>query len=255
MKLLTNSRSLLTTALTSSLLLAGVWAAAESGSDTLAAIDRNTNLLDNDVSMVSTMITESTTDGVEKNIVRMFRRDRDDTFLILFQEPENIRGQGYLQIDETLWFYDPESRKFTHTSIKDSFKDSDANNSDFGSSTWAIDYRVTGSEAAKLGSFSTHVLTLAATSDEVTYPSMKIWVNDSPLLVLKAEAYSLSGRLMRTSYFPSYTKAGDAYMATKMIFVDEVVSGDKTTLTFDQVSTIDLDDSVFTKAYVERVNK
>jgi hypothetical protein len=60
---------------------------------------------------------------------------------------------------------------------------------------------------------------------------------------------------MRTSYFPSYTKAGDAYMATKMIFVDEVVSGDKTTLTFDQVSTIDLDDSVFTKAYVERVNK
>ena len=102
MKLLTNSRSLLTTALTSSLLLAGVWAAAESGSDTLAAIDRNTNLLDNDVSMVSTMITESTNDGVEKNIVRMFRRDRDDTFLILFQEPENIRGQGYLQIDETL---------------------------------------------------------------------------------------------------------------------------------------------------------
>ena len=44
-------------------------------------------------------------------------------------------------------------------------------------------------------------------------------------------------------------------MATKMIFVDEVVSGDKTTLTFDQVSTVDLDDSVFTKAYVERVNK
>jgi len=246
---------MITSVLATTLLLSGTLAAADSGNEVLAAVDKNTNLLDSDISMIATMITESEADGVEKNIVRMFRRDRDDKFLILFQEPENIRGQGYLQVDETLYFYDPESRKFTHTSIKDSFKDSDANNSDFGSSTWAADYRVTSSEPATLGKFSTHMLTLEATSDEVTYPSMTIWVNDSPQLVLKAESFSLSERLMRTSYYPSYTQTGNAFFATKMIFVDEVVSGDKTTLTFDQVNAGDLEDSVFTKAYVERVNK
>jgi outer membrane lipoprotein-sorting protein len=221
----------------------------------LSKIDNNTNLLGQDLSMVATMITESEQDGVEKNVVRMFRRDEGDQFLILFQEPENMKGQGYLQVDETLWFYDPESRKFTHTSMKDSFNDSDANNSDFGTSNLAEDYKIVSSTPGQLGKFTVNVLELTANHDEVTYPSMTLWVNDSPALVLKSESYSLSNRLMRTSYYPSYTQAGNTYVASKMIFVDEVVEGDKTTVTFDKVSTGQLSDDVFTKAYVERVNK
>jgi hypothetical protein len=31
-------------------------------------------------------------------------------------EPESQLGQGYLKVDDNLWFYDPESRKFSHSS-------------------------------------------------------------------------------------------------------------------------------------------
>jgi outer membrane lipoprotein-sorting protein len=221
----------------------------------LAKIDSNTNMEDYDLSMVATMITESAEDGVDKNVVRMFRRDEGDKFLILFQEPENQRGQGYLQVDDTLWFYDPESRKFTHTSMKDSFNDSDANNSDFGAPSWEEDYTVVSQTEDTLGKYSVYVVELEANNDEVTYPTMKLWVNQNPSLILKSEEYSLSGRLMRTSYYPNYTRAGNGFMPTQMIFVDEVVKGDKTTVKFDKISTGDLSDDVFTKSYVERVNK
>lgn len=229
-------------------------AMAFASNDLLQEIDQNSNLTGYDLSMVATMVTESSSDGVSKNVVRMFRRDSEDKFLLLFQEPENQKGQGYLQVDETLWFYDPESRKFTHTSIKDSFGDTNANNSDFGASTWAEDYTVVKSETGTLGQFSVNILDLVATHNEVTYPTMRIWVNQQPALVLKAESFSLSGRLMRTTYFPSYAQAGDAFIANKMIFVDEVVEGNKTTLQLDRISTVQLGSDVFTKAYVERVN-
>jgi outer membrane lipoprotein-sorting protein len=248
--LISNSSKII--ALSAVTLIAG---GALANDSVLAQIDSNTNMEDHDLSMVATMITESAEDGVDKNVVRMFRRDDDDKFLILFQEPENQRGQGYLQVEETLWFYDPESRKFTHTSMKDSFDDSDANNSDFGAASWEEDYKVVSSEEGQLGKFSVFIMELEAKNDEVTYPTMKIWVNQSPALVLKSEEYSLSGRLMRTSYYPNYTKAADGFMPTQMIFVDEVVKGDKTTVTFDKISTGDLGDDVFTKSYVERVNK
>jgi hypothetical protein len=52
-------------------------------------------------------------------------------FLILIQLPEASKGQGYLKEDDNVWMYDPTSRKFTHSSIKQNLQDSEAKNSDF----------------------------------------------------------------------------------------------------------------------------
>jgi len=61
--------------------------------------------------------------------------------------------------------------------------------------------------------------------------------------------------LLRTSYFPSYTQIGDKFIANKMIFVDGLVEGKSTTITYDNISASDIPDNVFTKAYIERVNR
>jgi hypothetical protein len=96
---------------------------------------------------------------------------------------------------------------------------------------------------------------MEATHSEVTYPTQKMWVTRNSLLVLKTEDYSATGRLMRTSLFPSYAKVGDKFLATKMIFTDELIEGKKTQITMTDLSTSPLPDSIFTKAYVERVNR
>ena len=36
-----------------------------------------------------------------------FRRSQDQKFMILFTKPKSSAGQGYLRIDQNLWFYDP----------------------------------------------------------------------------------------------------------------------------------------------------
>jgi hypothetical protein len=97
------------------------------------------------------MISEDPEEGVDRSTFRMFRRDAKDEFLILFEAPETKIGQGYLKIGDNLWFYDPESRKFNHSSLKDSFDSSDARNSDFSRSSYSEDYRVARAESGTLG--------------------------------------------------------------------------------------------------------
>lgn len=236
-------------------LLLPVMAAAGEGDEMLSRIDGNTRLADKDFSASITMIEENPDGSVERNAAKMFRRDRVDAFVLLIELPKDEKGQGYLQVADTLWFYDPESRKFSHTAARESIQDSDANNSDFGSASYAADYRVTAAREGTLGQYQVQILELEARHDEVAYPNKTIWVNQEPALVLKAEDYSLSGRLLRTSYYPGYTQSGDYYNPTTMIFVDALVEGSKTTVTFDEVSTQPLPDSVFTKAYIEQANR
>ena len=226
----------------------------DDGQKMLKTIDKMSNFSGTDFSALMSMITEDPEDGLEKTIVQQFRSDDDDKFLMLLNEPVVKKGQGYLMIDDNLWFYDPESRKFSHTSLHDQFNGSDANNSDFNSSSAADDYKVTSVDEGKLGKYEVYILKIEAVNNEVTYPTQKLWVTRAGTLTLKTEDYSAGGRLMRSSYYPTYAKAGTNYIPTKMIFVDELIKGKKTTITISDISTKDLPDTIFTKSYVERVN-
>ncbi|RPJ08479.1 MAG: hypothetical protein EHM28_04165 [Spirochaetaceae bacterium] len=84
----------------------------------LESIDSQANFNNRDFSSRMTMIREDPETGIEKTVSRQFRRDRNDSFVILIEEPEVKRGQGYLRVSDNLWFYDPESRIFTHSSMK-----------------------------------------------------------------------------------------------------------------------------------------
>ncbi len=208
-----------------------------------------------DVTATATLEQRDPQDGDETSTVRMFRRDADDTFLMLFERPATQLGQGYLNIADGLWFYDPESRQFTYTSLEESFGSTDARNSDFETSNLAEDYDVVASESGTLGNFDVWILDLEATNNEVAYPYRKIWVSKDPNLVLKSEDYSLSKRLLRTAYYPSYAKTGERYLADKQLYVDALTGGKQTQVTLTDISTAEIPDNVFTKAYVERVNR
>lgn len=221
----------------------------------LEQIDENLTQASTDFSAVMTLVAEDPDEGIDRRKARIFRRDRDGAFVLLVLEPAVNRGQGYLQVDDSLWFYDPESRSFSYSSRSESFQGSDARVSDFESSTLAEEYVITSAEEGTLGAYEVYILAMQATTNEVTYPYLTMWVTRDEKLILKSEDYSVTQRLLRTSYFPRYTRAGDAYIATQAIFVDELVEGKKTTITFTDISTAALPDSVFTKSYVERVSR
>jgi outer membrane lipoprotein-sorting protein len=226
----------------------------QEGTEILKIIDGQSNFEGSDFSATLSMLSEDPEDGIDKTVVYQFRDDDEDKFLLLIKEPTINKGQGYLLIDDNLWFYDPDSRKFSHTSMKEQFNDSDANNSDFTSSSLVEDYEVVGVEEGKLGNYEVNILSLEAVNNEVTYPYQKIYVAKNSNVILKKEEFSKSNTLLRSSYYTKYKLVDGNYIATYMIFQDELVEGKKTTIQISNISTDDLPSSVFTKSYIERVN-
>ncbi len=221
----------------------------------LAAIDGQLNFPDHDFAAKMRMESDDPEKGKDVKLAQTFRRDGNDSFLILFLEPESQLGQGYLRVDENLWFYDPESRKFNRTSMKENLQGTDAKNSDFGTSSLSTDYAVSSWAEGKLGAYDVWIVELKATNDEATYAFKKISVAKKGGLLLKSEDYSLSKRLLRTAYYTSYVQSGASYVADVVLYVDALVKGKKTRITMTEISVAPLPDTVFTKAYVERVNR
>jgi len=198
-------------------------------------------------------------EGTSRTVFVMFRRDDTDTYTILIQEPSQDRGKGYLKQGETLSLYDPVARRFTTVSASDRFEGTGARNSDFTQSTLADDFRIVGHTTEQLGAYATDVYDLEAIHDDVTFPRMRIWVDENDL-VRKAEDYSLSGRHMRTTAIPNYRQVDDRYVPVRIVIQDELrgrqVDGrfqnQRTLIEVAKPSFQELPEMVFTRAFLER---
>ena len=246
------------TILLTSLVVALFGAAASRADPDLPAILKRIDTVTNfttDFTGVYTAYVESPGESPLTMQARMFRRDAEGKFVILVSAPSAQKGQGYLEVDNNLWFYDPTSRLFTHSSLKENWQSSDAMNSDFYRTNYARDYSVESWKEDTLGMHAVYVLELKGNNAEVTYPWKRIWVRKDTGLILKSEDYSLSKWLMRSAYYPTYTQIGNQFVATKMLFVDELNKGHKTQLTLAEPSTQPVPNTTFTKAYIESMSR
>ena len=185
----------------------------------LASVDALVTFDQSDFSAEYRILQSKPGEGTTATTAAIFRRDKSQRYLILILEPKSDKGKGYLKIDQGLWLYDPKDRKFEFTSSKERFQNSNARNSDFTHSSFATDYRVTGSRQDKLGAYACWVLDLKATSAEVAFPVTKLWIGEDNL-VRKTEDYSLSGQLLRTTAIPSYQRVGSRYVPNQVTIVD-----------------------------------
>jgi hypothetical protein len=235
---------------------------AETDQELLANVDSLVSYFDTDFSAEYTILQDKPGQGVSKTVAGVFRRDTNETFLIVIMEPLISKGQGYLKQDNTIWFYDPESRRFNTTTNAERFQNTNARNSDFTRSTLSRDYRVLSGESVTLGRFECRLLTLEAITSDVTYPRMKVWISNDGLL-RKSEDYSLSGELLRTSAIPDYHRIGTRYVPKQILFVDAlrgaVVKGkfenEKTQISIAKPSFGKVADYIFSKTFLESVNK
>jgi outer membrane lipoprotein-sorting protein len=237
-----------------------LWALSDE--DLLKKVDALASFPDTDFSAEYTIVQEKPGQARSTTVAGVFRRDSKETYVIVIMQPAVSRGQGYLKQGNTLWIYDPESRRFNSTSSADRFQNTNARNSDFTCSTLSLDYRITGGEDAVLGRFKCRVLALESRGGGVAYPRMKVWVSEDGL-IRKSEDYSLSGQLLRTSAFPDYYRIGSRYVPKQILFVDAlrgaVIDGkfinEKTQITISRPSFEKVADSVYSKTFLETVNK
>lgn len=228
-------------------------AAAPDFTAILRNIDSMQDFGKQDYSAVYNIVSEKPDQNPSTTQIKIFRRDQDNQIVILIQKPDKQKGQGYLKIDDNVWFYDPESGNFSHSTMKETINNTDAKNSDFKRYTFADDYTIVKSDEGKLGAYDVWILTLQAKNNEVSYQKVRLTVRKDKPLPLKEEDYSVSDRLMRTIYFlPTYVQVGDKLIPAKIKMVDEISKGNQSVLTISDVAVGKLPDSTFTKAFLER---
>jgi outer membrane lipoprotein-sorting protein len=237
-----------------------LWAIPDS--ELLKKVDSLASYFGTDFSAQYTIVQNKPGGKPVTTVAGVFRRDSQETYVIVVMQPSISRGQGYLKQGQTVWFYDPESRRFNSSSNQDRFQNTNARNSDFTRSTLSEDYRVVAGEDVRLGQYNCRVLTLEAATKEISYPKMKIWVDEQGLL-RKTEDYSLSGQLLRTSAIPEYTQISGRYVPAKILLVDALrgatINGrfvhEETQITITKPSFEKVPDSVFSKTFLEQVNR
>jgi len=232
-----------------------------SDQELLAKVDSLVSYYDTDFQAEYTIVQDKPGQSRSITVAGVFRRDSKEQYVIVIMQPAISKGQGYLKEGKTLWFYDPESRRFNTTSSSDRFQNTNARNSDFTRSTLALDYRVVSGENVDLGRFKCRLLTLEAVTTDVTYPKMKVWISEDNLL-RKSEDYSLSGQLLRTSAIPDYYNLNGRFVPKQILFVETlkgaVINGtfvnEKTQITISKPSFVKVADSVFSKTFLENVS-
>jgi len=230
----------------------GAFAASPDFKAMLTSIDELQTFNKQDFSAVYDIVSEKPGENPSTTQVKIFRRDDHDQIVILLQKPEKQKGQGYLKIDDNVWFYDPESGNYSHSTMKENINGSQAKNSDFKKYTFAEDFNIEKTEEGKLGSFETWILTLKAKNDEVSYQKIRLTVRKDKPLPLKEEDFSVSGRPMRTTfYLPTYVQAGTKLVPAKIKMVDEVNKGTQSVLTISDVYVGKLEDKYFQKTFLE----
>jgi outer membrane lipoprotein-sorting protein len=235
---------------------------ANSDQELLAKVDSLVSYFNVDFQAEYTIVQDKPGQSRSTTVAGIFRRDSKEQYVIVIMQPLISKGQGYLKEGKTLWFYDPQSRRFNTTSSADRFQNTNARNSDFTRSTLAEDYKAVKGEDVTLGRFKCRLLTLEALTTDVTYPRMKVWISEDNLL-RKSEDYSLSWQLLRTSAIPDYHNIGGRFVPKQILLVEElkgaVINGnfvnEKTQITINRPSFGRVADSVFTKTFLETVNQ
>jgi len=189
--------------------------------------------------------------------VVFYRRDADDKLMILFTKPKNEAGKGYLRVDKNLFLYDPTVGKWERRTERERIGGTNSNRADFDESRLAEEYTPKFVALEKLGKFEVTHMTLAAKDGvDVASPTVELFVGAEGN-ILKREDKALSGKLLRTTYYPKWnklfseSKKADVYIPSEIRIFDEVEKGNKTLIQIRETDLSALDANLFTKAWLE----
>jgi outer membrane lipoprotein-sorting protein len=187
-----------------------------------------------------------------------FRRSQDQKFMILFTKPKSSAGQGYLRIDQNLWFYDPSVGKWERRTERERIGGTNSRRSDFDESRLAEEYEPSDEGEEKLGAYTAYKLLLKGKPGlDLAFPMIRIWIDKDSKNILKRQEYALSGRLLRTSYYPKWKKVyseskhSEVWYPQEIRFYDEVEKANSTLILIRAVDLHPLEPNLFTKAWLE----
>lgn len=200
-------------------------------------------------------VTVRSRSGDEELLPRVYRVSSkgNENTIVQTLEPAVERGQNMLMRGRDLWIFLPSVSQPVRLSLSQRLTGQVANG-DLARANFSGDYTPTIVGSEKIDGVAYTVLDLAAAQRGVTYPKVKYWVRASDAHPLKAEFYSVSGRLLKTCTYEDYKPLGGRTRPTKLVMTDALKAGDVSVLTYSELKLVDLPDRFFTKDYMKRLD-
>ncbi|WP_300671397.1 outer membrane lipoprotein-sorting protein [Desulfoluna sp.] len=217
--------------------------------------------VDHDFSAKMVMVEEKAGQGKKKHELVYYRRDSDDSFLLVATYPSTKKGNGYLRVGDNFWVYRRNTRSFQHVNRDESVSGTNMKLETFEKKKLTELYRSDKTKNGRdliykdrLGDIPVYKFILYAKVKDVAYPKQIMWVRRDNFLPLKIEYFSVSGTHMLTSLYLKYTKIKGRYFWIKLLNIDEFEKGNKTVADISGISLAPLDDVIFTKPYLENLS-
>jgi hypothetical protein len=190
------------------------------------------------------------------------RRSADHRFVMLFTKPKAVAGQGYLRIDRNLWFFDPSVGRWERRTEREHVGGTISRRSDFDEWHLVDEYDSEDGGSQMVGQRPARRLILKAKPGiDVAFPVIHLWVDEDAKIVLKRQEFALSGRLLRTTYYPEWgriyspAKKTDVWYPKEIRLYDELEAGKSTLLLIRDVDARPLSENTFTKAWLEHQSR
>ena len=84
-----------------------------------------------DIRAKVTLTQQKVNQGTKNIEMIYYRRDSDDSFLIVMSAPETDKGNGYLRVGDNFWMYRRNTRTFQHINRDESIGGTNAHAEDF----------------------------------------------------------------------------------------------------------------------------
>ena len=187
-------------------------------------------------------------EGKRKKESDLIVKARGNNSLAEYIAPPKSKGQKILMIDRNMWFVKPGLSKPVPISPRQKLMGGAANG-DIASTNYAGDYEAVSVTGETVNKEPCYVLDLKATNKKTTYDRIRYWVSKKRMVGVKADFFTISGRLFKSAVF----EYGNTIMSegksipfvSKMIITDAVMKDHVTTMTYGKVTLKEIPDSDF----------
>jgi outer membrane lipoprotein-sorting protein len=165
-----------------------------------------------------------------------------------FLAPPNVKGQKLLMLDRNMWFAKPGLSKAVPISPRQKLMGGAANG-DIASTNYAGDYKIVQTSEDIVNKEPCYLFDLSAVDNRATYDRIEYWVSKERLVGLKAEFYTVSGKMFKTATFDygnSISADGKPQpFISKMVITSALIKEDVTTMSYRKVWIKKVPDSIF----------
>jgi len=176
----------------------------------------------------------------------------NENSIVKITEPASERGQIMLMKGRDLWIFMPNISQPIRLSLSQRLTGQVANG-DIARANFAGDYNPKLLRIEKIDGKDYYVLELTGVDKSVTYQKVIYWVQKSNYWPYRAEFYSLSNRLLKTSRYENFKILLGQLRPTRLVMEDALRKNEVSTLEYSAMKLRNLPDKVFTKNYLKKL--